>query len=201
MLLLAQRQAVKSYGLELLFQQKLYKGFYGILAYTIGVSEFEDKNGDLIPSSWDSRHTISLTGGKRFKNNLEVGVKWRYQSALPITPIAANADLVAVWNVNARALPNYDLLNSQRGGTFHALDLRIDKKWFFKNWSLNLFLDVQNIYGFKTEEDILILDKDDMNSPVILNPTDLFQEQRYRTKFITTTNGTTLPTLGIIVEI
>ena len=66
---------------------------------------------------------------------------------------------------------------------------------------MNLYLDIQNIYGFRTEEDILILDKDDAEQPVILNPTDPFNEQRYRTKFITTENGTTLPTIGIIVEI
>ncbi|HCK22368.1 MAG TPA: ferric aerobactin receptor, partial [Bacteroidetes bacterium] len=44
-----------AYGVEFLAQQKLKKGFYGIVAYTLVVSEFEDKNGDLIPSAWDSR--------------------------------------------------------------------------------------------------------------------------------------------------
>ena len=62
----------RSYGVEFLFQQRLYKGFYGIASYTLGWSEFEDKKGDFVPSSWDARNILNLTVGKRFK---ETG-KW-----------------------------------------------------------------------------------------------------------------------------
>jgi hypothetical protein len=43
------RSGGRTYGMEVLFQQRLFKGFYGIAAYTLGWSEFEDKNGDLVP--------------------------------------------------------------------------------------------------------------------------------------------------------
>ena len=57
----------RTYGLEVLVQQRLYKGFYGILAYTLGWSEFTDGNGEYQPSAWDSRHIINLSVGKTFK--------------------------------------------------------------------------------------------------------------------------------------
>lgn len=57
-----------SYGLECMYQQKLYKGFYGIIAYTFGNSEFENKNKIFLPSSWDSKHIINLSLGRQFKN-------------------------------------------------------------------------------------------------------------------------------------
>jgi len=58
----------RAFGLEFLAQQRLFKGFYGIASYTLGKTEFEDKNGDFIPSSWDARHIANLTLGKKFEH-------------------------------------------------------------------------------------------------------------------------------------
>ena len=66
----------RSYGVELLIQQKLFKGLYGILAYTFVTSEFKDKNDSYLPSAWDSKHIVSVTGGKKFKSNWDVGFRW-----------------------------------------------------------------------------------------------------------------------------
>ena len=190
----------RTYGIEALFQQKFYKGFYGIASYTLGVSEFEDKNGNFVPSSWDSRHIIALTAGKQFKGNWEIGARWRFQSALPETPDDPNANLVPLWNINGRALPNYDLLNTLRGSNFHALDVRIDKKWFFDSWSLNAYFDVQNAYNFQSEQQVQVLQRDAADNPIILNPSDPFSQQRYDTKYLVNQNGQLLPTIGLIIE-
>ncbi|MFK7949039.1 MAG: carboxypeptidase-like regulatory domain-containing protein [Saprospiraceae bacterium] len=190
----------RTYGLEALFQQKFYKGFYGIASYTLGISEFEDKNGNFTPSSWDSRHIIALTAGKQFKGNWEIGARWRFQSALPETPDDPNANLIPLWNVNGRALPNYDLLNTLRGSNFHGLDIRIDKKWFFDKWSLNAYFDVQNAYNFQTEQQTQVLNRDAAGNPTILNPRDPFTQQRYDTKNLVSLNGQALPTIGLIIE-
>jgi hypothetical protein len=192
--------AGRTYGIEALFQQKFYKGFYGILAYTLGFSEFEDKNGEFVPSSWDSRHIISITAGKRFKKDWEIGLKWRFQSALPETPDAEYSTLVPVWNLYGRALPDYEQLNTLRGSNFHALDVRLDKKWFFEKWSLNFYVDIQNAYNFQSEELVRVLNRDDAGSPVILNPNEPLALQRYDTKLLTSTNGQLLPTIGLIIE-
>ncbi|MFT5834736.1 MAG: hypothetical protein ACI97N_002376 [Cognaticolwellia sp.] len=193
-------RAGRTYGLEALFQQKFYRGFYGILSYTLGVSEFEDKNGDLVASSWDSRHIIAITAGKQLGKNWEIGARWRFQSALPETPDDPNANLVPVWLLNGRALPDYNQLNTLRGSNFHGLDIRVDKKWFFEKWSLNAYIDVQNAYNFQSETQRQLLNRDDNGNPVIIDTSLPMDQQRYDTRTLISLNGQALPTVGIIIE-
>lgn len=201
------RSEGRTYGLEFLFQQRLYKGFYGIASYTLGWSEFEDKAGNLVPSSWDARHIVNTALGKRFGKNWEVGVNWRFQSGLPFTPAAAESALVANWDVNARAIPDYNRLNTQRANASSTIDMRIDKKWFFKRWNLNLYLDVENITGNAVILPVLILDRplDADGKPqgpgIIDNPDAPAGEQRYRLKEISDATGTPLPSIGIMIEL
>ncbi len=183
-------------GLEFLFQQRLHKGFYGLVSYTIGWSEFEDKNGDFVPSSWDSRHTINLTGGKRFKRNWEIGMNWRFQSGLPYTPFdVERSSLIENWSVRGVGLLDWDRLNTERYAAIHTLDMRVDKKWFFKHWSLNWYLDLENIYGNALIQNVLLLDRDELGNPQI-NPNN---EAAYLMKLLPTNNGATLPTVGMVV--
>ena len=201
------RSEGRTYGVELLFQQRLFKGFYGIAAYTLGWSEFEDKNGGFAPSSWDARHILNLTMGKKFGKNWEAGVNWRFQTGLPYTPFSDNSALVANWDVNNRGIRDYERLNSLRAGAGSTIDLRIDKKWFFKSWSLNVYLDVENLTGSAVGFPQLILNRplDEDNMPigggVIENPDAPVQQQRYKLKTIEDAQGTVLPSIGIMVEI
>ncbi len=189
----------RAYGLELLFQQKLFKGFYGIAAYTLSWSEFKDKNGEYVPSSWDTRHIFNLVAGKRFKRNWEIGLNWRFNTGVPYTPYdVSTSALKNVWDVTGQALPNYNLLNSERPGANHEMDIRVDKKWFFKKWSLNLFLDVENVYGFNTElQPILLPETDEATGTFITDPNDA---SRYQMKELENLSGLTTPSIGIIVE-
>ena len=196
----------RSYGVEFLFQQKLFKGFYGIIAYTLGRSEFQDKNKIFIPSSWDSRHIVNLSLGKKLKRNWEVGVNWRFQSGLPTTPFDSRSALVTSWELNGRALPDYNLLNTNRQDAFNQIDFRVDKRWYFKNWNLNIYLDIENINAGKITSQQLILDRplDENNQPiggpVIENPNDPVELQRYKLKTIDDVSGTVLPSIGLLLE-
>ncbi len=197
----------RAYGLELLFQQRLYKGFYGITSYTLGFSEFEDKNGDFAPSAWDARHIVNFTLGKQFKGDWEAGINWRFQTGLPYSPFRADSDLVLSWDVLGRALPDYNQLNTLRTDNSNVINIRVDKKWYFNKWNLNLYLDVQNITGNAVSQETLILDRplDENNMPIgegiITNPNDPIFLQRYKLKNLDTGTGTPLPTLGIVVQI
>lgn len=197
----------QTYGLEFLFQQRLYKGFYGIGSYTLGWSEFEDKDGELIPSAWDSRHIVNLTVGKKFGKNWEAGINWRFQTGLPFTPFSDDSALVSNWDISGRPITNFGLLNTLRAGNANTIDVRIDKKWFFKKWSLNLYLDLENITGSAVNLPQLLLDRplDENMTPIgdgiIENPNAPISQQRYRLKEVIDEGGTTLPTLGIMIEI
>ncbi|MCB9275586.1 MAG: TonB-dependent receptor [Lewinellaceae bacterium] len=197
----------RTYGMEVLLQQRLYKGLYGILAYTLGWSEFQDKNGNFVPSSWDARHIISLTAGKKFGKNWEAGINWRFQSGLPRTPFSDASSLVLNWDVNGRGIPDYSRLNTLRNNASNAIDIRVDKKWFFDKWSLNVFLDIENVTGNAVGNEQLILDRqlDEDGNPVggavIVNPDAPASAQRYLLKKINDATGTPIPSIGLMIEI
>lgn len=188
----------RAYGVEVFIQQKLYKGFYGLLAYTLLWSEFEDKNGMLVPSAWDSRQFITATAGKKFNKGWELGLRFRYGGGNPYTPFdVERSSLRAFWDIRGQGLPDYNRLNTERLRPFYNLDLRVDKKYFFNNWSLNLYFDVQNITAYQADSPPSLLLERDENGQPLVDPND---PARYQTKFLQATQGTVLPTLGLIVE-
>lgn len=189
----------RAYGLELLVQQKLWKGFYGILAYTWVRSEFQDYKGTFVPSSWDAQHLVSLTGGKKFKRNWEIGLRWRFTGGAPYTPADEETSaIIPVWDLNRGAIRDYTQLNSERLKPAHFLDLRVDKKWFFKKWALNLYLDVQNVYAFKAQQPPQYIIQKDANGNALVDPSD---PSRYQLEKVKNTTGTVLPSFGIIIEL
>jgi hypothetical protein len=195
----------RTYGIEFLAQQRLYKGFYGILAYTLGNSEFEDKNKKLVPSAWDSRHTAVATLGYQLKRNWEVGVKFRAASGVPYTPNAPQSDIVALWDAIGQAIPDYaNQLNTKRTNSFSTFDLRIDKKWYGKKITWNFYFDIQNATGASVARPLQILDRPlDANLKPIGNAATFVDAngiQRYKTKFINDSNGIPTPSIGLQIE-
>lgn len=188
----------RAYGLEFLYQQKLVKGFYGILAYTFVNSEFLTKDGTYSPSSWDTKHIVSLTAGKRFKKGWELGFRWLFSGGAPFTPIdQATSSIKEVWDVNGQGLPNYNQLNQARGTDYHQLNIRLDKRFDLEKMTLQLYLDIQNAYAYQTSlAPILLLVKDENGNP-LTDPTD---PSKYQTKFVENTSGILQPSIGIIFE-
>ena len=138
----------KAYGFELLNRTKLKSGFNLIASYTFVRSEFEDKTGVLIPSSWDFRNIFVVTATKSFKKNWIVGLKWRYDGGLPYTPYdLEKSSIVEAWDAQGRAYLDYNQLNNMRLDPYHQLDIRVDKKYFFDQWSFMVYLDVQNLFN------------------------------------------------------
>lgn len=192
----------RSYGVELLAQQKLFMGFYGLMTYTYVRSEFEDKNGKYVPSAWDNIHIFNITFGKSFKHNWEVGAKWRFALGAPYTPFDIhNSVLRYNWDVNHQGIVDYSKLNTERLPATHFLDFRIDKKIYLKYFNLNLYLDVQNAYNFQTMyTPILNVLNDDTGKPMIEDPSLPYNQQTYKYKVLENKSGTVLPTIGIVIE-
>lgn len=185
-------------GVEFLIQRKLLKNIYGIFSYTYVYSEFTDKMGRYIPSSWDNRHVINLVGGKKFKRNWEAGFKWRFLGGAPYTPY--NVPLSSqqeVWNVTGQGVPDYSLLNTKRLPSVHQLDMRVDKKYYFKKWMLEFYVDIQNIYNFKAILPSYLTVVRDDNGMALVDPND---PNAYQMKFLENTSGTVLPTIGLAIE-
>ncbi|NVK51192.1 MAG: TonB-dependent receptor [Cyclobacteriaceae bacterium] len=189
----------RAYGLEFLAQQRLFQDFYGIAALTLVRSEFTNPNTDgYIPSSWDNRVIVSLTAGKRFSRNWEIGARWRYLGGTPYTPYDyEESSLISNWDLRNQASLDFDRINEERLPAFHQLDLRIDKKYYFKNWNLNWYVDIQNAYNFEALQAPLLVPVREAAGQILIDPND---PSRYQLKEIENTAGTILPTVGIIVE-
>ncbi len=190
----------RSYGTELLIQQRLYKGFYGLLAYTFVRSEFRDaeSTGAWIPSSWDNRHILSLTGGKKWASGWELGARLLISGGLPYTPVDPASLSVETWDFYGRPLPDFNRLNSERNGAFYQLDLRLDRKWFFERWSLDVFAEVQNATAAAVPQPPVT---DVVRNPLTGEPLDLNGDGRYDARMLDPSAGNLLPALGLIVEL
>lgn len=196
----------RAYGMEFLFQQRLYRGFYGVFAYTLGWTEFKDTEGDFVPTTWDSRHIVTTTLGKKFGGDWEVGVRWRFQTGLPYTPFDDQSNLRPSWDLNGGGVRDFARLNTLRTGGSNILDIRVDKKWFFKSWSLNVYADVQNILSSAIDLPGLVLEYEEnpdgsLGPPIIENPQAPYNEQEYKVREIPTGAGSLLPIIGIVVTI
>ena len=169
-----------------------------MLTYTYVKSEFEDKHGAYVPSAWDNRHIANVVLGKTFKHDWEIGLKWRYGYGAPYTPYNVyESTLISNWDINHQGLLDYNKLNVYRTKPFHQLDMRIDKKIYAKKFSLNFYVDIQNLYNFKSElPPIIDVVRDSKGNPVV-NPANPSQ---YQYKYIPNTAGSILPTIGVVFE-
>ncbi|GAA4273572.1 TonB-dependent receptor [Aquimarina gracilis] len=178
----------RSYGAELQFQQKLTNNFYGIFAYTWFYSEFTGFDRDnYLPSVWDSRHLVSFTGGYKLKNNWEISARYRFAGETPFVPTDLDATLANYPEV----ILDYGRLGEEKLDTFSQLDLRIDKKWNFKNLSLDVFIEAQNVLAQEIPEPTQFgLNRD--NTGAIVEPRSLTA--------IETETGQIIPSIGIVVD-
>ncbi|NVO20354.1 MAG: TonB-dependent receptor [Bacteroidetes bacterium] len=189
----------KAYGAELYIKDKIMNFVDLTVSYSWVHSYSEDKLGKFIPSAWDNHHILNITAFSSLKKNWEIGMKWRYVGGAPYTPYDINrSTLIAAWNVQGQGYLDYNRYNSERLKAFQQLDLRVDKEYFFKKWSLNIYLDIQNVYNFKADGAPNLVLQRDLNGNPVINPEDA---SRYEVKYLKNVSGTVLPTIGIIVEI
>ena len=73
--------------------------------------------------------------------NWELSLKFRYLGGRPYTPPVYYPHLQE-WIVQET-----QQLNSKRYPQYHRLDLRIDHRFLFDNWSFVIFFDINNIYN------------------------------------------------------
>lgn len=178
----------RSYGGEVLFQQKLTNNFYGIFSYTYFFSEFSGLDPDeFLPSVWDSRHLISFTGGYKLKNNWEVSSRWRFAGKTPFVPLNIEESTDNYPDI----VLDYDRLGEEKLNVFSQLDVRIDKKWNFRNIALNVFFEVQNVlFQDIPQPPDYGLNRDETGS--VIQPRELVR--------IETDSSSPIPVIGVVVD-
>ncbi|MFM8569682.1 MAG: TonB-dependent receptor, partial [Candidatus Kapaibacterium sp.] len=130
-------------GVELFVQKKLGEvPLFGLISLTMQQSNFVGLDGTSRPSAFDSRFIFNVAAGYRIGNAWELSAKFRLAQGLPTTPFVTSGVTVGT--------PDFTRYNAgERLPTFHAMDIRIDRRWSFQAWQLITYIDVQNVYGRK----------------------------------------------------
>jgi hypothetical protein len=137
----------RTWGLEFYVQQKLVKSIFAVLSYTFVRSEFSGADGVLISSAWDYRHLISGLLGKKFKKGWEIGLKYRFAGGAPYTPFDMALSQQNFLTAGVGVL-DFTQINTQRLIDFNQFDIRIDKKFYYKRSTLDLYIDLVNAFAF-----------------------------------------------------
>lgn len=145
-------------GAEVLLKYKPDDRFFGWLAYTLSRSTRVDEPGGeerLVP--FDQPHILTVLGSYQLGNGWEVGARFRLVSGNLITPTVCNATQLdcnpnrtnALYHAASGAYTPIPFSGpaSERLPLYHALDVRVDKRWRFKSWQLSMYLDIQNVYN------------------------------------------------------
>jgi outer membrane receptor for ferrienterochelin and colicin len=126
-------------GLEFFLQKKMRTNFVGSLAYTYAVSR--RRQGAAEPEydfEFDQRHNLTLISGYQFTNQWRLGVKFQYATGMPYTPVTGTVNRSGNWYL-VEGVPY-----SARYPAIQKLDLRIDRFFHFKRWTMSVYLDLWN---------------------------------------------------------
>ena len=136
------------YGLELSSKVRPREGTFGYLAYTLSRSERQDRNEPWRLFDHDQTHNLILAATHELGRGWLVGARFRLVSGNPSTPVIGS-----VYNARAGVYEAvWGEINSDRQPLFHQLDLLGQKTWSFEDWSLSVYLDLQNAYNAEVRE-------------------------------------------------
>lgn len=137
------------WGFEVFLRQALTARMFGWLSYSFSKSQRLDAPGD----NWrlfdyDQTHVLTAILSYKLGAGWELGGRFRFATGNPRSPVVG-----AVKDDNTDTfVAIYGPANSARLPNFVQLDVRVDKVWVFNTWSLDLYLDVQNVTDTRAVE-------------------------------------------------
>jgi hypothetical protein len=147
---LVSRAGGEAFGAEILLRKKLSEiPCYGQVSVGVGKSGYRALNGTWYPGQYDQRCILGISGGYVFNPRWEFSSRFRLITGAPYTPIR-DPRTNAASPGETQVLPEEYL--TRRLDMSHQLDLRVDRRWNFARRALIAFLDIQNVYNFKTPQ-------------------------------------------------
>jgi hypothetical protein len=142
----------RAFGAEILLRHALTKNFFGWVSYSLSRVERDYLGGTQYGlSPFDQPHNLVVVASYKLPLDFIVGAKIRYTSGPLNTPTTG-----AIYDANGNYyFPISGAQYSRRLPDFFQLDLRIDKRFVFRDWMFALYLDVQNVTYQKNVEAVL----------------------------------------------
>jgi hypothetical protein len=129
-----------SYGLESMIRLVSAGRAFGWVAYTLSRSAREYPVTGTAASSWDQRHILNLVLGYRINRKWRVGGRLHFNSGRPYTSRRIQTD--GQLEPLEQAIQNHR--NDSNLPPFLQFDLRVERIFTFRLWSLSAYLDVAN---------------------------------------------------------
>lgn len=149
---LTQNGEGRSYGVQLLLRQEMWKGFFGWVSYAISRSERRvEGEEDWRRFDFDQPHVVSIVGSQEI-GRWTFGARFRYASGNPRTPVEGST-----YDARSdRYDPVFGPQNSIRIPAFWQLDLRVERMFpIGEHVRLLVFADVQNVTNRENAEEIV----------------------------------------------
>ncbi len=129
-------------GIEASIQKKMVGDFYGMISGSYFKSEYEGLSGKSYSRSYDNIYFANIQIGYRPNFSWEFSGKWTFSGGAPYTPFDEEASIAS-----GQGVLDTSRINKERYPDYHSLDLRIDKRIFFRQSSLVTYLSVWNVYN------------------------------------------------------
>lgn len=129
-------------GIEVMLQKKLAEKLYGLVSGVLFKTRYRGEDDAWRNRVFDNRYIFAVEGGYKPNRQNEFSIRWSYAGGRPYTPF----DLEASAMLGAGVL-DAARINDARLPAYHSLNLRYDRRFFFKRQSMVAFLSVWNVYG------------------------------------------------------
>jgi len=138
----------RTFGMELLANVNT-DTTTGFLSATVGRSDRVKRPGaERTLFEYDQPLILNALVSQKLPKRWRIGARVRYGSGNPYTPVTNR-----IFNHDRREfIPVYGERDSARLPPFFSLDIRIDKDYVFKKWTLTTYLDLQNATYSKNVE-------------------------------------------------
>jgi len=132
----------RSSGVEFMIQKKLAEKIYGLVSASYFRAQYRDLASTWCNRVYDNQYILSIEGGYKPNRNWEFSLKWHYAGGVPYTPF----DMEASSSVNS-GIFDQSMINGSRFPNYHSLNLRVDKRFYFRGSNLIIYISVWNVYN------------------------------------------------------
>lgn len=131
----------RSEGVEIMAQHKRVDRFHALVSATWFRSRYQGLDGIWRDRLYDNRVIFQATAGHQL-GSWDVSGRWLYGGGAPYTPVDVDQS-----REHGRTVFDFTRTNAERLPAYHALNLRVDRRFHFSRSSLLSYLSLTNAYG------------------------------------------------------